>query len=88
MERILDKVEVKTGFAARAKGTTKWLRNQFTFGTNRQSLTQNRTVMTIAQKAEIELYCSWYNLHHKVPVEFEIVEVARTAKTLIDFEVK
>ena len=88
MERILDRSDTIVGFAARAKGTNKWLRNQFTLGTNRQSLTNDRTVMTIDQKAEIELYCSWYNLHHKTPVEFEIIEVARTTKTLIDFEVK
>ena len=92
MERILDRVDVITGFAARAKGTNKWLRNKWSggaqTGTNVQSLTNDRTVMTIDQKAEIELYCNWYNNTHKVPVEFEIIEVERTTKTLIDFEVK
>ena len=92
MERILDRVDVITGFAARAKGTNKWLRNKWSggaqTGTNVQSLTNDRTVMTIDQEQNIKMYCNWYNNTHKVPVEFEIVEVARTTKTLIDFEVK
>ena len=88
MERILDRVDVITGFAAKAKGTNKWLRNKFTLGTNEQVLTNDRTKITIDEKAEIELYCDWYNKRHKVPVEFEIIEVVRTTKTLIDFEVK
>ena len=92
MERILDKVDVMAGFAARVKGTNKWLRNKWSgsaqTGTNVQSLTNDRTVMSIDQEQTIKMYCNWYNNTHKVPVEFEIVEVARTTKTLIDFEVK
>lgn len=92
MERILDKVDVMTGFAARVKGTNKWLRNKWQggmqTGTNVQSLTNDRTVMTIDQEQTIKMYCNWYNNTHKVPEEFEIVEVTRTTKTTIDFEIK
>ena len=92
MERILDRVDVITGFAARAKGTNKWLRNKWSggaqTGTNVQSLTNDRTIMTIDQEQTIKMYCNWYNNTHKVPVEFEIIEVVKTTKTTIDFEVK
>jgi hypothetical protein len=92
MERLLDRVDIKTGFAARVKGTNKWLRNKWSggaqTGTNVQSLTNDRTVMSISSKAEIECYCRWYNKHHKVPVEFEIVEVELTTKTTVDFVIK
>ena len=91
-ERILDKVEVRTGFAAKAKGTNKWLRNYWSggaqTGTNRQSLTDDRTIMSVDQKAEIELYCRWYNNNHKVPVEFEILEVVVQTKTIVDLIIK
>ena len=92
MERLLDKVDVMTGFAARVKGTNKWLRNKWSggaqTGTNVQSLTNDRTVMSIDQEQTIKMYCNWYNNTHKVPEEFEIVKVVRTTKTLIDFGIE
>ena len=92
MERLLDKVDVMTGFAARVKGTNKWLRNKWSggaqTGTNVQSLTNDRTVMSIDQEQTIKMYCNWYNNTHKVPEEFEIIKVVRTTKTLIDFEIE
>lgn len=93
MERILDRVDVITGFAAKAKGTNKWLRNKWSggaqTGTNVQTLTNDRTKMTIEhEKKMIEVECAWYNNNHKVPVEFEILEVVVQTKTIVDFEVK
>lgn len=92
MERILDKVDTVSGFAARVKGTNKWLRNKWSggsqTGTNIQSLTNDRTKMSVDQEATIKIYCNWYNNTHKVPEEFEIVEVSMSTKTTVDFEVK
>lgn len=92
MERILARTDTMVGFAAKAKGTNKWLRNYWQggmqTGTNAQSLTEDKTRVTIDQEQNIKMYCNWYNNTHKVPVEFEIVEVVKTTKTTIDFEVK
>ena len=91
-ERILDRVDTVVGFAARAKGTNKWVRNYWSggaqTGTNVQTLTNDRTKASIDTKKEIELYCHWYNKHHAKPVEFEIVEVEMLTKTNIDFIIK
>ena len=90
-ERIVQKGEVITGYAARAKGTNKWLRNYWSggaqTGTNMQSLTDDKTKMSIDTKKEIELYCYWYNKHHKKPVEFELAEVKMFTETTIDFTI-
>ncbi len=92
MERLLDRVDIKTGFAARVKGTNKWLRNKWQgsaqTGTNVQTLTNDRTMMTIDQEQNIKMYCNWYNNTHKVQEEFELVEVEMMTKTTIDLEVK
>jgi hypothetical protein len=92
MERLLDRVDIKTGFAARVKGTNKWLRNKWSggmqTGTNVQTLTNDRTVMTIDQEQNIKMYCNWYNNTHKVQEEFELVEVEMTTKTTINLEIK
>lgn len=91
-ERILDRVDTMTGYAARAKGTNKWLRNYWSggaqMGTNVQTLTNDRTRMSIDQEATIKMYCNWYNNTHKVQVEFEILEVEMLTKTTVDFLVK
>ena len=91
-ERILDRIDSVVGFAARAVGTNKWLRNKWQggaqTGTNVQVLTNDRTKMSIDNKKEIELYCHWYNKHHATPVEFEIVEVEMFTKTIVDFIIK
>lgn len=91
-ERILDRSDMNVGFAARAKGTNKWLRNKWLggmqIGTNVQTLTNDRTKMSIDEKEKIELYCKWYNRDHKEKVEFEIIEVELTTKTTVEFEIK
>lgn len=90
-ERILDRVDTICGFAARAKGTNKWLRNKWRggmqIGTNVQTLTNDRTKMSIDEKEKIELYCKWYNRDHKEKVDFEIVEVSMGTKTTVDFTI-
>ena len=92
-ERILDRMDVVPGYAARAKGTNKWLRNKWSggaqTGTNVQTLTNDRTKMTIEQeKKMIEVECQWYNNNHKEQVEFEIVEVEMFTKTTVDLVIK
>ncbi len=90
-ERILDRSDTIVGFAARAKGTNKWLRNKWSggaqTGTNVQTLTNDRTKMSINEKGTIELYCGWYNRTHKEKVDFELVEVSMCTKTIVDFTV-
>ena len=90
-ERILDRSETICGFAARVKGTNKWLRNKWSggaqTGTNVQALTNDRTKMSIDQEQTIKMYCNWYNNTHKVPEEFEIVEVSMCTKTIVDFTI-
>ena len=90
-ERILDRSDTIVGFAARAKGTNKWLRNKWSggaqTGTNVQTLTNDRTKMSIDEKGTIELYCGWYNRTHKEKVDFELVEVSMCTKTIVDFTV-
>lgn len=91
-ERILDRADTLVGYAARAKGTNKWLRNYWSggaqMGTNVQTLTNDKTRMSIDQEATIKMYCNWYNNTHKVPQEFEIVEVEMLTKTTVDFIIK
>lgn len=90
-ERILDRSDTIVGFAAKAKGTNKWLRNKWSggaqTGTNVQTLTNDRTKMSIDEKGTIELYCKWYNRNHKEQVEFELVEVSMCTKTIVDFTI-
>lgn len=90
-ERILDRSDTICGFAARVKGTNKWLRNKWQggmqIGTNVQTLTNDRTKMSIDEKKTIELYCEWYNRNHKEKVDFEIVEVSMCTKTIVDFTI-
>ena len=90
-ERILDRSDTIVGFAARAKGTNKWLRNKWSggaqTGTNVQTLTNDRTKMSIDEKKMIEIYCEWYSHNHKEKVEFEIVEVSMCTKTIVDFTI-
>ena len=90
-ERILDRSDTIVGFAARAKGTNKWLRNKWSggaqTGTNVQTLTNDRTKMSIDEKKQIEIYCEWYNRNHKEKVDFEIVEVSMCTKTIVDFTI-
>lgn len=90
-ERILDRLDTICGFAARAKGTNKWLRNKWSgsaqTGTNVQTLTNDRTKMSIDEKKTVETYCNWYNNNHAVKVEFEIVEVSMCTKTVVDFTI-
>lgn len=90
-ERILDRSDTIVGFAARAKGTNKWVKNKWSggaqTGTNVQTLTNDRTKMSIDEKGTIELYCGWYNRTHKEKVEFEIVEVSMCTKTIVDFTI-
>jgi hypothetical protein len=90
-ERILDRSDTIVGFAARAKGTNKWVRNKWSggaqTGTNVQTLTNDRTKMSIDEKGTIELYCGWYNRTHKEKVDFEIVEVSMCTKTIVDFTI-
>ena len=92
-ERILDRIDTMVGYAARAKGTNKWLRNKWSggaqTGTNVQTLTNDRTKMTIEhEKKMIEVECAWYNNNHAVQVEFEIVEVEMFTKTTVDLVIK
>ena len=91
-ERILDRMDTMVGFAARAKGTNKWVRNKWQggaqTGTNVQTLTNDRTKMSIDEKKMIEIYCEWYNHNHTVQVEFEIVEVEMLTKTTVDLIIK
>lgn len=90
-ERILDRSDTIVGFAARAKGTNKWLRNKWSggaqTGTNVQTLTNDRTKMSIDEKKMVEIYCNWYNNNHAVKVEFEIVEVSMCTKTVVDLTI-
>jgi hypothetical protein len=90
-ERILDRSDTICGFAAKATGTNKWLRNKWSggaqTGTNVQTLTNDRTKMSIDEKRMIEIYCEWYNRNHKEKVEFEIVEVSMCTKTVVDFTI-
>lgn len=90
-ERILDRSDTIVGFAARAKGTNKWLRNKWSggaqTGTNVQTLTNDRTKMSIDEKKMIEIYCEWYSHNHKEKVEFEIVEVSMCTKTVVDLTI-
>jgi hypothetical protein len=90
-ERILDRSDTIVGFAARAKGTNKWVRNKWSggaqTGTNVQTLTNDRTKMSIDEKRMIEIYCEWYNHNHKEKVEFEIVEVSMCTKTVVDLTI-
>ena len=91
-ERVLDRMDVMTGYAARAKGTNKWLRNKWQggaqTGTNVQTLTNDRTKMSIDEKKMVEIYCEWYNHNHKEKVEFEILEVEMLTKTTVDILIK
>lgn len=91
-ERVLDRVDIMTGFAARVKGTNKWVRNYWSggaqTGTNVQTLTNDRTKASIDEKKMVEIYCEWYNHNHAKPVEFEIVEVETITKTTVDFIIK
>lgn len=91
-ERILDRFDTAVGYAARAKGTNKWLRNKWSgsvqTGTNIQTLTNDRTKISIDEKTMVETYCKWYNQSHTVQVEFEIVEVEVFTKTTVDFIIK
>lgn len=90
-ERILDRSDTICGFAARAKGTNKWVRNKWSggaqTGTNVQTLTNDRTKMSIDEKRMIEIYCEWYNHNHKEKVEFEIIEVSMCTKTVVDLTI-
>ena len=90
-ERILDRSDTICGFAARVKGTNKWLRNYWSggaqTGTNVQTLTNDRTKMSIDEKKMIEIYCEWYSHNHTKQVEFEIVEVSMCTKTVVDFTI-
>ena len=90
-ERILDRSDTICGFAARAKGTNKWLRNKWSggaqTGTNVQKLTNDRTKMSIDEKKMIEIYCEWYSHNHKEKVEFEIIEVSMCTKTVVDLTI-
>ena len=90
-ERILEKSDTICGFAARVKGTNKWLRNKWSgstqTGTNVQTLTNDRTKMSIDEKETIEIYCQWYNNNHTTQVEFEIVEVSICTTTAVDFTI-
>jgi hypothetical protein len=91
-ERILDRIDIATGYAARVKGTNKWLRNKWQggaqTGTNVQVLTNDRTKISIDQKKTIEMYCEWYNNNHSTQVEFELIEVEMFTKTIVDFIIK
>lgn len=91
-ERILDKIDTVVGYAARAKGTNKWLRNKWSgsaqTGTNVQTLTNDRTKVSIDEKKMVEIYCKWYNQSHTTQVDFEIVEVEILTKITVDFVVK
>lgn len=91
-ERILDQIDTMVGYAARVKGTNKWLRNKWQgggqTGTNVQTLTNDRTKMSIDQEATIKMYCNWYNNTHKVQEDFEIVEVEMMTKTTVDLVIK
>lgn len=91
-ERILDRADTLVGYAARAKGTNKWLRNKWSgggqTGTNVQTLTNDRTKISVDEKKMVEVYCKWYNNSHAIPVEFEIVEVEILTKTTVDFVIK
>ena len=90
-ERILDRSDTIVGFAARAKGTNKWVRNKWSggaqTGTNVQTLTNDRTKMSIDEKRMIEIYCEWYGHNHKEKVDFEIVEVSMCTKTVVDLTI-
>lgn len=91
-ERILDRADTIVGYAARVKGTNKWLRNKWSggaqTGTNVQTLTNDRTKISIDEKKMVEIYCKWYNQSHTTQVDFEIVEVEILTKITVDFVVK
>ena len=91
-ERILDRVDTVVGYAARVKGTNKWLRNKWQggaqTGTNVQTLTNDRTKMSIDEKKMVEIYCNWYHNNHTKPVDFEVVEVEMLTKTTVDIIIK
>lgn len=90
IERIKDSFESISGYAAKAVGRDKWLRNYWSggyqTGTNRQSLNSRPEATIFGTRAEAEMVCEWYNRNHKVQVEFEIIKVSKTTKTTITWE--
>ena len=65
----------KYGFAAFDRASGKGLNVAFNFTTSTYLTDDPDKVYLAHSQEEIEMYCNWYNLHHRTLVEFEIVEV-------------